>query len=110
MKAHRVAREDSPELRLASSRGSYLFDARGRRYVDFLMGWCVGNFGWGNEALERPARKYRGPDYVYPGFDYPPWDELAELLISLVPEGLATCFRATGGSTPGAANSFRSRR
>ena len=23
-----------------------LTDARGRKYIDFVMGWCVGNFGW----------------------------------------------------------------
>jgi acetylornithine/succinyldiaminopimelate/putrescine aminotransferase len=80
------------------SRGSYLFDSRGRKYVDFLMGWCVGNFGWGNAVLERPARDFYGPDYVYPGFDYAPWGKLARLLVSVAPGRLARCFRATGGS------------
>ena len=95
---HRLAREDSPELRIAGSRGSFVYDTRGRKYIDFLMGWCVGNFGWGNAVIEGPARKYRGPDYVYPHFDYPPWTELARLLVSVAPPGLETCFRATGGS------------
>ena len=32
------------------------------------MGWCVGNFGWGNAVMEKPAKAFSGPDYVYPGF------------------------------------------
>jgi 4-aminobutyrate aminotransferase-like enzyme len=93
-----LAHESAPELQLAKSEGSYLYDTAGRKYVDFLMGWCVGNFGWGNAVIEKPAKQYSGPDYVYPGFSYPPWAELAELLVSVAPKGLAKCFRATGGS------------
>ena len=94
----RLAQDESPELRIARSDGSYVYDARGKKYVDFLMGWCVGNFGWGNAVMERPAARYKGPDYVYPHFDYPPWEELARLLVSVAPEGIEKCFRATGGS------------
>ncbi|HYC37390.1 MAG TPA: aspartate aminotransferase family protein [Usitatibacter sp.] len=94
----RLVREDPPELRLRRSEGSHLYDARGRKYVDFLMGWCVGNLGWGSAVVDRPARSYRGPDYVYPHYDYPPWEELAFLLASNAPAGLERCFRATGGS------------
>ena len=93
-----LAHESSPELQLSRSEGSYLFDSGGRRHVDFLMGWCVGNFGWGNAVMEKPAKSFSGPDYVYPGFAYAPWGELAELLVSIAPRGLAKCFRATGGS------------
>jgi len=93
-----LAHEDSPALRLVRSRGSEVIDARGKRYVDFLMGWCVGNFGWGNAVMEKPAAQYRGPDYVYPGFAYREWAELARMLLAIAPRGLAKCFRATGGS------------
>src|SRR3954464_832628 len=94
----RVAREEKPELRVRRSGGHYVWDTRGKKYLDFLMGWCVGNFGWGNALLERPASNFKGPDYVYPGFSYPPWGELAKMLVSIAPGKLAKCFRATGGS------------
>jgi adenosylmethionine-8-amino-7-oxononanoate aminotransferase len=93
-----LAREGSAELQIARSKDSHVFDDEGKRYVDFLMGWCVGNFGWGNAAIEKPAKSFKGPDYVYPGFDYPPWEDLAFLLVSMAPPGLGKCFRATGGS------------
>src|SRR4051812_18432916 len=90
--------DEEPEIQVARSRGSLVFDERGNRYVDFVMGWCVGNLGWGNAQLERVARSYRGPDYVYPGYTYAPWGELARLLLSVAPGRLARCARATGGS------------
>jgi len=87
-----------PELEVTRTRGSFLFDANGKRYIDFVMGWCVGNFGWRNAALTKPIERFRGPDYVYPGFSYKRWEELARLLSSIAPGTLTTSFRATGGS------------
>jgi 4-aminobutyrate aminotransferase-like enzyme len=40
---------------VGNSADSYLTDARGRKYIDFMMGWCVGNPGWGNTEI-RAAR------------------------------------------------------
>jgi len=62
------------------------------------MGWCVGNFGWRPAAMAKALERFKGPDYVYPGYSYAPWTELARLLTSLAPRPLTTCFRATGGS------------
>jgi len=86
------------DLYVARAAGSHLFDTRGRRYVDFVMGWCVGNFGWGDPELERRIERFRGPDYVYPDYRYRPWEELATLLTRIAPGELTRCFRATGGS------------
>jgi 4-aminobutyrate aminotransferase-like enzyme len=93
-----VVTDRDPELQITKSAGSYVFDERGRRYIDFLTGWCVGNLGWGHPPLERVARSFRGPDYVYPGYAYEPWGELARLLVSVAPRRLTRCARATGGS------------
>lgn len=92
-----LGRESEPEdIQVARTTGSYLFDTRGRRYIDFLSGWCVGNFGWSNREIRPKAR--RRPDYVYPEYLYRPWVELAELLAEISPGKLQKCFRATGGS------------
>jgi acetylornithine/succinyldiaminopimelate/putrescine aminotransferase len=93
-----LARESPAELQVAATNGSILTDSRGRKYIDFVMGWCVGNFGWGRPAPTRAIERFTGPDYVYPGYAYAPWTELARLLTSLTPRPLTTCFRATGGS------------
>ena len=93
-----LARDLPAELQVASTNGSTLTDSRGRKYIDFVMGWCVGNFGWRPVAIAKAIERFKGPDYVYPGYAYAPWTELARLLASLAPRPLTTCFRATGGS------------
>jgi acetylornithine/succinyldiaminopimelate/putrescine aminotransferase len=96
-----LGRAGDPEpLEIARSDGAFVFDRRGKRYIDFVMGWCVGNFGWNNrEIAESMARqRFRGPDYAYPEYLYAPWAELAERLAALVPRRLSKVFRATGGT------------
>ena len=93
-----LARDLPAELQLAATNGSIVTDSRGRKHIDFVMGWCVGNFGWRPAAIAKAIERFKGPDYVYPGYAYAPWTELARLLASLAPRPLTTCFRATGGS------------
>ena len=93
-----LAREFPVDLQVAATSGSILTDSRGRKYVDFVMGWCVGNFGWRSAATLKAIERFKGPDYIYPEYSYAPWTELARLLVSLTPRPLTTCFRATGGS------------
>lgn len=92
-----LAREDEPEdVAVARTNGSWLYDEEGRRYIDFLSGWCVGNFGWGSAITRTPRRKR--PDYINPEYLYRPWVELAQLLAEITPGKLEKCYRATGGS------------
>src|SRR5687767_13200551 len=80
-----LAREEPAELQVAATNGSIVTDSRGKKYIDFVMGWCVGNFGWNPPAIAKAMERFRGPDYVYPGYAYAPWTELARLLTSLAP-------------------------
>lgn len=88
---------DAEDFQVTRTKGSYIFDAHGKRYIDFLAGWCVGNLGWGQDAN---AMRFRRPavTYVYPYYLYRPWVELAELLAQIAPGRLQKSFRATGGS------------
>src|SRR5436853_7510877 len=92
-----LARDLPAELQVAATNGSIVTDSRGRKYIDFVMGWCVGNFGWRPTAIAKAVERFKGPDYVYPGYSYAPWTELARLLASLAPRPLTTRLRATGG-------------
>ena len=60
-------------LEVDRSQGGFLIDSRGRKYIDFWMGWCVGNMGWGNEEIRNAIRRFNGPDYVDPALLYRPW-------------------------------------
>src|ERR1044072_4594027 len=92
-------RQDEPvDVIVGDSADSYLTDARGRKYIDFMMGWCVGNLGWGNTEIRAAARKFDGPDYVHPDYLYRPWVQLAEMLARITPGKLAVSYRTTGGT------------
>lgn len=85
----------APEIR--KTRGSFSFSPD-RKYIDFVMGWCVGNSGWGTEEIMKNLRKFDGPTYVHPHHVYKKWGELAELLAKMTPGKLQKSFRATGGT------------
>jgi adenosylmethionine-8-amino-7-oxononanoate aminotransferase len=94
-----LAREsDAEHLQITRTDGSFVYDARGRKYIDFLAGWCVGNFGWNNEAIVRAGSRRPRVDYVHPDHLYEPWVELAELLAEITPGKLQKSYRATGGT------------
>ena len=85
-------------LEVLGSEGSWLI-ARDGRYLDFTMGWCVGNAGWGNRQILEALRRFDGPAYVHPNYLYERWVVLAEKLQQIVPvNGPGKCFRATGGT------------
>lgn len=94
-----LARDLPPQdLEIVKSDGSFLYDAKGKKYIDFVMGWCVGNIGWGNQEIKKRMSRYQGPDYVNPAYLYKSWAELAELLAKITPGKLQKSFRATGGT------------
>lgn len=94
-----LAWSSEPEnIEITDSLGSILKDSKGKEYIDFIMGWCVGNFGWGNTEILSAIKEFSGPDYVYPAFQYKGWAELSELLADMAPGDLSKCFRATGGT------------
>src|SRR5688572_23493735 len=94
-----VGRDTEPSrIEVAAQEGSYVFNKRGKKYLDFTMGWCVGNFGWNNAKIKSRIRDFHGPDYVSPHHLYKPWTELAQKLSAVAPGQLIKSFRATGGT------------
>src|SRR3954462_1264395 len=86
------------DLEVVDAKGSTVRDARGRTFIDFQMGWCVGNLGWNPPEIVAAVREFDGPTYVHPGALYPPWVELAGLLAEVVPARLRRAFRTTTGT------------
>ena len=85
-------------IEVKSSRGALVYDERGKEYIDFVMGWCVGNIGWNLKELDRQIKKVNVPTYISPTYYYKGWSELAELLAKIVSGKLVKSFRATGGT------------
>ncbi len=86
------------DIDVKRSDGNYLTDSKGKKYIDFFVGWCVGNLGWGNTEIKKVIHNFKGPEYVFPDYVYKPWVELAQLLVKITPASLQKCFRATGGT------------
>ncbi|SDL68246.1 putrescine aminotransferase [Salinimicrobium catena] len=89
---------ESFDLEIVKAEGSFVYDASGKRYIDFLGGAGVGSLGWDHPKIEEAIRHQQRPTYVYPNFHYKGWNELAELLAGITPGKLEKSFRMTGGS------------
>lgn len=85
-------------IEVVKTQGNYVYDTKGKRYIDFLTGWCVGNIGWGMPEVEKAIVDFDGPDYVNPYYLYKPWVELAEILAKITPGRVIKSFRVTGGT------------
>ncbi len=94
-----VGRPDLPQdIEVVAASGSRLRDAQGRTFLDFQMGWSVGNLGWNPPEILARVRDFDGPTYVAPNLLYEPWSELAELVVESAPGNLSRAYRCVGGS------------
>lgn len=94
-----LARDEAPPpIEIVRSKGDFLYSAKGKKYIDFTMGWCVGNLGWSVPEIQSKLKRFKGPDYVQPTFLYRRWADLAKHLAEITPGRLQKCFRATGGT------------
>ena len=93
-----VARDGLPKpIEVTAASGSYVF-SHGKKYIDFVMGWNVGNIGWNVPEVMAAMKMFEGPVYVKPPYLYKRWVDLAELLATITPGKLTKSFRATGGT------------
>ena len=81
-------------IEITKAQGSYVY-SKNKKYVDFWMGWNVGNIGWNHPYVINHLKKFKGPNYITPKFVYKKWDELAQLLAKITPGKITKCFRAT---------------
>ena len=80
--------------------GSYVYDARGRRYLDALSSLFVTQVGHGRQELSAAAAKQADQLAYFPiwGYAHPSAVELAERLAERAPGDLNRVFFTTGGS------------
>ena len=84
-KSSLVRDSDAEDVKVTGSRGSLVFGPHRKQYIDFMAGWCVGNLGWDQPFVRQAIERFEGPDYVYPGYRYRAWDELAGLIAAVTP-------------------------
>ena len=94
-----IASYDAVPLDFVKGEGFHLYDKKGRKYLDFLGGWCVATVGWKDKEMgEAIARQAKEGLYVPPIFVSSRCESLAKKLVVLAPGRLRRVFRATSGS------------
>jgi adenosylmethionine---8-amino-7-oxononanoate aminotransferase len=93
--------EQTDPLVIARSRGAWLEDVDGRRYLDGNGSWWCNNLGHGHPRLLEALRR-QGASLVHcsmAGVTHEPAARLAEELVAAAPEGLTRVFYSDNGST-----------
>ena len=94
-----IAEYDSVPLEFVKGVGCFLYDKKGKEYLDFLGGWCVATVGWRNKEMAGAIAKQASENfYVPPVLRYPRQEALAKRLVELAPGKLSRVFRCTSGS------------
>jgi adenosylmethionine-8-amino-7-oxononanoate aminotransferase len=92
--------ERSDQLIIERGAGSYLFDTKGRKYLDGVSSLWVTVHGHRkrelNRAIEKQLKKIAHTTLL--GLGNPPSIELAEKLIKIAPRGLSRVFYSDSGS------------
>jgi 4-aminobutyrate aminotransferase-like enzyme len=87
------------EFNVSKAIGSFIWNEKGERLIDFTSGWNVTNLGWNNpEINEAMIQQIKKSTYVPMWTADPIQEALAEELISSLPEELKIIGRATGGT------------
>jgi len=84
---------------IVKGEGPYVYDAKGRRYLDALSGLFVNQLGHGRTELAEAAAKQASELAYFPLWSYahPTAIELAERLANMAPGNLNRVFFTTGG-------------
>lgn len=94
-----IANHKAIPVTIARGQGCYLFDDRGRRYLDFMGGWCVGTVGWSHVGMAKAiAQQAQGHFFTVASFRLNLQEQLARELLQRAPGKLARVYRCTSGS------------
>ncbi|MGC1207957.1 MAG: aspartate aminotransferase family protein [Ornithinimicrobium sp.] len=90
---------DHPPPTMVRGEGAYVWDSRGKRYLDGLAGLFVVQAGHGREELVEAAAEaaYKLPFFPVWSYAHPAAIELSEQLAELAPGDLNRVFFTTGG-------------
>jgi adenosylmethionine-8-amino-7-oxononanoate aminotransferase len=88
-------------LVIAKAKGAYLYDARGRKYLDGVSSLWANLHGHRHPAIDRAVKRQlgRAAHTTFLGLTHEPGIRLADELIRLAPKSLSRVFYSDSGST-----------
>ncbi|OJV55258.1 MAG: adenosylmethionine--8-amino-7-oxononanoate transaminase [Bacteroidetes bacterium 43-16] len=86
---------------IVSGRGSYLYDADGKQYIDAISSWWVTLHGHAHPYIAQKVSEQLQTleQVIFAGFTHPQAIELSERLLALLPEQQEKVFYSDNGST-----------
>ena len=88
-------------LPIVKAKGCTLFDENGKVYIDAISSWYTAVYGHCHKKLVEAVQKQSAEldQIIFSGFTHKPAVELAEKLISILPEKISKVFYNDNGST-----------
>lgn len=95
-----LADYNSRFINIVEGDGCFLFDDKGKKYLDFIAGWCVGNIGWKRKEIKEAVLREAEFGRFVPAFlRFRGQEDFAALLSNITPnKKLTRVFRCTSGS------------
>lgn len=88
-------------IMMVRGEGAYLYDESGNKYIDACSSWWTNIHGHGHPYIAEKifAQAKQLEQVIFAGFSHPAAIELAEDLLSVLPQGFAKVFYTDNGST-----------
>jgi 4-aminobutyrate aminotransferase-like enzyme len=84
---------------ISKAKGDFIWDKKGKKYIDFTSGWNVTNLGWNNpEITQAVVSQVKKNSYASMWTPDPIQIEYAKLLTNSLPKELKALGKATGGT------------
>jgi len=92
--------EHLPLIPIHHAQGVWLYDYKGKRYLDAISSWWVNLFGHAHPGINHAVKQQLDTlaHVLLAGFSHEPAIQLAERLVSMTPPGLDHVFYADNGS------------
>ncbi|WP_102401598.1 adenosylmethionine--8-amino-7-oxononanoate transaminase [Haloimpatiens massiliensis] len=93
--------EELPPIVIEKGKGIYLYDIRGKKYMDCISSWWTNLFGHSNERINGAIKKQieEIEHVIFANFSNKPAIELSEKLVKITPERLKKVYFSDNGSS-----------
>lgn len=91
----------SENLPIIKAKGNFLYDAKGKKYIDGIASWYCAMYGHCNGFITKKIKTQlkKLDQIVFSGFTHPPAVKMGEKLMAILPKNQQKIFFSDNGST-----------